>query len=386
MFLSLGVRLEVNIEAFNAVETVGNLTKHRRAPMVIPTEAGYRLIYVPAVSGESIANAYQRNLVELAKQLYQEPPLTIWDLRHEFSKFMDDKHLVPDLIKIINEAKDKKSRKKVNEDNVAEIKHNFEKIAILKSLVADVGGFLYTGNIPVKRTSKVYFSYLLPTYDTLETMAIEAQFHARHMPAETIASEIKDDKEAEQEVEAEGKEEQRGEKKQRKTQAQMIYYVEVASAVYGLTVALDIAGIGRTSLVRVENAVNQEERCKRIKTALGALASLFSGNGFGAKLSRFTPIKRVISAVAILSDPIAFMVTPSQYSNYIEDTIKRATEYCNVMIKLGLKPKVIAITLGKQLGATQCVQVINTNTVEKLFLEIIEKVEESMNLEPQNTQ
>jgi CRISPR-associated protein Csa2 len=61
--LSMSLRIEVNAEAFNAVETVGNLTKHRRAPMIIPTESGYRLIYVPAVSGESIANAYHRNLV-----------------------------------------------------------------------------------------------------------------------------------------------------------------------------------------------------------------------------------------------------------------------------------------------------------------------------------
>jgi len=78
--LSMSLRIEVNVEAFNAIETVGNLTKHRRAPMVIPTDEGHRLIYVSAVSGESIANAYQRNLVEATKIIYGSedltPPLT----------------------------------------------------------------------------------------------------------------------------------------------------------------------------------------------------------------------------------------------------------------------------------------------------------------------
>ncbi|MEM2826542.1 MAG: type I-A CRISPR-associated protein Cas7/Csa2 [Sulfolobales archaeon] len=367
MFLSIGARIEVNIEAFNAVETVGNLTKHRRAPMVVPTNAGYRLIYVPAVSGESIANAYQRNLVELAKHTYKvqgrNPPLTEWDLRHEFSKFMDNKHLIPELAEIVKEATSKKQEKKVSED-IVEIKHKFEKTAVEKSIVADVGGFLYAEDLPVKRTSRVYFGYLLPTYDTIETMAIEAQYHARQMPAETIASEAR---RTEQEAE--------GEEKRRRA-AQMIYYVEVASAVYGLTAALDISNIGKTSLVRVEDAVSSEERHRRIKVAIGALAALFSGSGFGAKLSRFTPVKKVVSAVALISNPAPFMVTPPQYPNYIEDSILRAANYCKTLQKIGLTPTVTAIAMGGQPKEAECVQVVKANTIEELFNKVLEKTEE----------
>ncbi|MEM1703510.1 MAG: type I-A CRISPR-associated protein Cas7/Csa2 [Zestosphaera sp.] len=366
MFLSLGARIEVNIEAFNAVETVGNLTKHRRAPMVVPTNTGYRLIYVPAVSGESIANAYQRNLVELVKHTYRakgiNPPLTEWDLRHEFSKFMDNKHLIPELAEIVKGATSKKQEKKVGED-IAEIKHKFEKTAVEKSIVADIGGFLYAEDLPVKRTSRVYFGYLLPTYDTIEAMAIEAQFHARHMPAETIASEAR-----RTEQEAEGEEERR--------RAQMIYYVEVASAVYGLTAALDIGNIGKTSLVRVEDAVSSEERHRRIKVAIGALAALFSGSGFGAKLSRFTPVKKVVSAIALISNPAPFMVTPPQYPNYIEDSILRAANYCKTLQKIGLTPTVTAIAMGGQPKEAECVQVVKASTIEELFNKVLEKTEE----------
>ncbi|HDD25667.1 MAG TPA: hypothetical protein ENF75_01075 [Acidilobales archaeon] len=97
MYLSIALRLHVNVEAFNAVETVGNVTKHRRAPLIVSTGGGYELVFVPAVSGEAIANAFQRNLVKATKLVYGaeglKPPLTPWDERYEFVKFMDGNHL-----------------------------------------------------------------------------------------------------------------------------------------------------------------------------------------------------------------------------------------------------------------------------------------------------
>ncbi|MEM1718256.1 MAG: type I-A CRISPR-associated protein Cas7/Csa2, partial [Thermosphaera sp.] len=57
MFLSIGVRFIANIEALNMAETIGNLSKHRKAPIIVPTREGYRVLYVPAISGESFAHA-----------------------------------------------------------------------------------------------------------------------------------------------------------------------------------------------------------------------------------------------------------------------------------------------------------------------------------------
>jgi CRISPR-associated protein Csa2 len=335
--LSMSLRIEVNAEAFNAVETVGNLTKHRRAPMIIPTESGYRLIYVPAVSGESIANAYQRNLVEATKIIYQSnPPLTQWDLRYEFSKFMDNSHLTQNLLKIV-QSKPK---------DITSAKHEFEKIAIRESIVADIGGFLYAEEaFPVKRTSRFYSGYMLPTYDSIEATAIEAQFHARHMPAEAGAG---------------------GQRA-----AQMIYYVEIASALYGVTIMLDIDGIGRTSLVKIEDAVDPGERANRVKAALAALQGLFLGVGFGAKLSRFMPVKRVISAVAIVTSPIATIASPAQVPTYIEDTESKILKLASTSESLGINTKYEIIAYG---GRPKDNKTKRASTAEEFFEFVIDSV------------
>lgn len=363
VFLSLAARLEVNVEAFNAVETVGNLTKHRRAPMVVPTDSGYRLVYVPAVSGESLANAYQRALVDVARVVYGnenlKPPLTEWDERYEFSKFMDNAHLTKSLRDILGlsgeeSGEAKRGRGKPSEQRafrqVQDLKHEFEKRAVVESIVADIGGFLYAEETPVKRTSRFYVGYLLPVYDAIDSLAIEAQFHARHMPAETV-----------KEVEGE----------ERARRAQMIYYVEVASAVYGLSFALDVTGIGVTSLVKLEEAVSREEKARRVRVALGALQSLFTGVGFGAKLSRFTPVKRVISAVATVSHPHPFVASPPQLSNYIRETVERALKYRSLVSKLGITPELRVVVYGEEVKGAE--EVLTSNTLEEFFEKVIDE-------------
>ena len=70
MFLSISARLLVNVEALNMVESVGNVVRHRRAPIIVPSQDKneYVLVYTPVISGENLANAYQRWLAQLAKQ------------------------------------------------------------------------------------------------------------------------------------------------------------------------------------------------------------------------------------------------------------------------------------------------------------------------------
>ena len=339
MFVSVGVRAVVNVEALNAVETVGNVTKHRRAPIVLKGDKGYRLIYVPAASGESLANAFQRNLVKAAKLIYGaeglKPPITEWDERFEFVKFMDKAHLTPALKKLVAGKA----------SNIPEAKHEFELQAIRESIVADVAGFLYAEEeLPVKRTSRLQVGYVVPTYDSIEAVAIEAQFHARHVPAEAGAG---------------------GQRA-----AQMIYYVEVASATYGITINLDVDGIGRTSLVRVEDAVDGDERARRVRASLLALAALLAGEGFGAKLSRFLPVKTVESAVASISTPVAFTVSPPQRPDYISDTAARAGQLREVLKKLGVESSVELIAYSKEVPEG----VVKAGSIEDLMLKVIDRV------------
>jgi len=340
VFLSIGARLIINVEALNAVETVGNVTKHRRAPMIVPEATGYRLVYVPAASGESLANAFQRNLVEAVKQIYAKDkvpcPLTPWDERCEFVKFMDRQHLTPSLSSIVDS---------IGKEPLMELKHRFEKTAIQESIVADVGGFLYAEeDLPVKRTSRVQFGYMLPVYDAVEHVAVEAQFHARHVPSEM------------------------GTGGQRP--AQMIYYTETASAVYGITINVDVDGIGKASLVKVSEVVSDDERRRRLKATLYALAGLFVGEGFGAKLSRFLPVRSVESMVAVISSPVAFTVSPPHYRGYMADTLERLKGIGSLTNRLGLSFSKEAFAY----GGAQREDVVRVGTVEELFSAVTDAV------------
>lgn len=307
VFLSLGLRFKANVEALNMSETVGNVTRHRRVPVIIGGNGGFRLVYVPAISGESLAHAYQANLVEVAKVLYDgKPPVDPWSLRGEFVKFTDRTHLTDTLKQIIASKK-----------SVEEKQHEFEKKAIEESIVADIGGFLYAENPPIRRTSVFQVGYAVPVEEYIKATAIEAQVHARQAIVGLTG-------EAER-------------------QAQMLYYVEVASAVYGVTFNIDFDGIGKTSMVRVEQVVSDEERRKRMKAAIGALALTLGEALFGAKRSRFNPILEVVDAVAVLSHPLGFTVSPPQKKDYIAETIMRAGKYKKLLESLGVKDSYVKI-------------------------------------------
>ncbi len=301
VFLSLGVRFKANVEALNMSETVGNVTRHRRVPVIVSEGDGFRLIYVPAISGESLAHAYQANLVEVAKVLYDgRPPLDPWSMRGEFVKFTDRAHLTDRLKSIIASKK-----------STEEKQHEFERTAIVESIVADIGGFLYAENPPVRRTSVFQVGYAVPVEEFIEATAIEAQVHTRQAVVGL-------------EAEAE-------------RQAQMLYYVEVASAIYGVTFNIDLDGIGKTSMVRVEQVVSGEEWKRRVKAAIGALALTLGETMFGAKRSRFNPVLEVLNAVVAISHPLGFTVTPPQKKNYIDETIARAKKYSELLGRLGVR-------------------------------------------------
>jgi len=340
MFISLSARLLVNVEALNAVESVGNLTKHRRAPLVLRAENGkYILTYVPAVSGETIAHAYQTHIVELAKLLYKEkPPLTEWDMRYEFVKFGDTEHLTSTLREVLNmKLKDQ------------EKKHLFEKKAIEESIVADIGGFMLAERLPVRRTSRFQVGYMVPVSEALEATAIEAQLHTRNVPAEVS-------KEAEE-------------------TAQMIYYVEVASTTYSLSFNIDLDGIGLTSLVKVEQAIPNEEKKLREKIAVAALQTLLTGTGFGAKLSRFKPIVKIENLALAMSEPVAFVVSPSFTKDYVETSILRARSTIETLGKLGIKEKIKVIVYGTDAPTVEGVGVKKVKYPEEAFLEVIRHLE-----------
>lgn len=322
MFLSIGLRFRADVEALNMAETIGDVSRHRRAPVLVRDKDAFKLIYVPVISGESIAHAIQYNLVKVAKPIYSgNPPIDPWSLRGEFIKFGDNNHLTPSLREIV------KNMKKMKPE---EFQHQFEKTAIRESIVADIGGFLYTAGTPVRRTSIFQVGYAVPVEEAVRQSMIEAQLHTRSGLSGIEAQGESRGKQADVE---------KGIQK-----AQMLYYVEIASSVYGLTINAEIDRIGRTSMIRIEDAVDEEEKARRIKAFIKALLVTLGEKQFGAKLSRFTPVMEPISAVAVISQPLPFTVTAPQKKGYIEETIKRAEKYTNILKTHGIEEKIKIIT------------------------------------------
>ncbi|EWG06385.1 MAG: CRISPR-associated autoregulator DevR family protein [Candidatus Aramenus sulfurataquae] len=279
------LRLLVNVEALNGVESVGNLVRHRSVPVVFRTARDYVIRYVPAVSGESIAHAYQYELVQLA--LAKNLPISNLSKQGEFVKFADNNFL--DGIKPPSGPEDAR---------------RFEVDVMLADVVADVGGFMYAGDNPVRRSSRFYVGYMIPALDGEEIPSqLEAQFHVRYSQS---------------------------------TQKHAIFNVEVGSALYTVTFALDEQTIAIPSnpipsnpgkQVNGEDALAQQRK-DRVEIAVKALSVLFNV-GFGGKRSRFLPSAKLQSAVVTFTD-FPFIPEPGHSKTYIKDTVERMKKAANL--------------------------------------------------------
>jgi CRISPR-associated protein Csa2 len=343
VYVSLAGRVRANIEALNMTETIGNVSRRRRAPYVLKIEDGYKLVYVPVISGESIAHAYQANLVEATKLIYSKEgisplPIDQWAERNEMIKFTDEKHLINELQEVVNKGKGK-----IKSEDVEKIQHEFEKVAIQKSIIADIGGFLYAEKpISVRRTSLFQAGYVTPVEDAITEAVIEAQMHARQVAVGLKTGE--------------------GEIKGEEREAQMLYYVEVASAVYGIIMQLDLSSIGVTSMVKKEEVVDKQEKNRRVKAALLALAMTMGLQLYGAKRSRFNPILDIESLVGVVSKPLPLTPLPPQRKDYIDLTVQKAKNAMKLLEKFGIDGKAVMISYGKEVEG-----VIVAATPEEFF-------------------
>lgn len=359
MFISLGLRFLCNVEALNMVESIGNVSKHRKAPIVVPTDSGFRLLYVPSISGETIGHGYQQALVDEALILYgTAAPVDEWSRRGEFIKFADMRHMTDSIKKMMTEAKDSKKK-----DDTPERKHRIESEVIRSSIIADIGGFLIAEGVPVKRTSCFQVGYALPVFDALEATAIESQFHVRHVPSESREEQKQGQKSPEESSE-------KTDSRQPERAGQMIYYVELASAIYGLTFNLNVDAIGRTSMIKVEEVVN--DRMQRIKVALAALSRVFTTGGFGAKRSRYLPVEEVLTAVVSVSKVRPFTVSPPHYASFAEDTVRRRDAMLEMLKKFNMWDDVVIYGYSKEKPLPD--SVVKANSFEEVLSKVAEQV------------
>ncbi len=306
VFLSLGLRAVVNVEALNMVESVGNIIRHRKVALVYRRGDSYLVRWVPAVSGESMAHSYQAWLADLAEK--RKLPVCEYCKKHEFVKHADvsvfgfEKWEQELASEISSSSKKAKGESKAAAPDALKLMDSIERRIVENCVVEDIGGFLYAGETPVKRTSRFASSYMVPSLDNVERATIETQFQVRHAPTAS----------------------------QKWEQAQMIYNVEVGSAIYAWSFYIDLSQIGCASMVTKECFIKPENRRARIELAIDALALMLDTKIFGAKQSRFAPIIDYEIVVATVSDPLPFTVSPPAIGlEFVEDTIKRAKAFTN---------------------------------------------------------
>jgi len=283
IWLSLSMRAKVSNEALNMVEAVGNYIRRRRAPIPVlrSSERGseFVVVYAPAISGETIAHAWQEWIAYIA----QSKGLRICDrcAQGYFIKRGDAVGRIQD-------------------------PDAYEVDAIKSCVVEDVGGFLAPTEPPVKRTSRIYTGYAIPSLMDLDASAIEPQMHARHAPPAAIL-------------------------KGGQVKPQMLYTVETASAVYAFQFSVDISGIGRQSYASRSLVVGIDEKKKRVETVIEALYQVAAQGMMGAKRTRFDPYYSVLSAVASVSVGIAFNATPAHSEDYVVQTAERAKSVLGIL-------------------------------------------------------
>lgn len=312
MFVSIGVRALINVEALNMVESVGNVTRHRTVPVVMHMDGRYIVRWVPAISGEALAHRYQVELVKLVKSSDGcKERLDYWSEQGEFLKHFDIvnfygndnikrrlKEWERSLVEMVQKMLAQEN--KLSYQNIVEL----ERIVVTNSVVEDVAGFLITQG-PVKRTSNVAFSYAVPTLDALESGAaqLDVQLQVRHAPqAEALRP------------------------GGYQTPVQAPYYVQIASAVYGLTVNLNLGGIGVLSTTGEEV---KDDKCPpqiRRRLAIEALEPVLDLD-FGAKRSRYNPHGYVELALAVVAKrPIQVSPPTLRFDEFVDGTLERAKE------------------------------------------------------------
>lgn len=281
LFLALSARVLVDLESMNMAGSVGNVTKHRRAPVVINTESGFKLLQVPVVSGMSLAYSYQYLLAQVAKD--NNLPVTDMSLLGYFMKFSDD-NIIKNYYKEIGKLP----------DDVCKA----EKTLVEKDVVADIGGFLYTDG-GIKRNSRFSFSYMMPAIDALKAGAVglTPQIHVRFSPKA-----------------------EKGE--------QAIIYVENGSALYTLSFILDASGISKLDMCRAlggsDKDLGTDVRKKRFNAAISALIAMLGNGIIGAKRARNLPHYEVQSAVIVVSKNFAPIVpSPAHDPKYLAETSER---------------------------------------------------------------
>jgi len=289
VYVSVRGRIWLQAEAANMVESIGNYVKHRRVPIMIKEQGSWLTFFVPAISGESVAHNYQVILAEELKK--NGGDVCKYCERGIFLKSTNSEVYEEVIGKAPSKSKDKKGQLEI----IDEIEHSI----VSKCGVEDIGGFLYAEQPNVKRTSSFSTGYLIPVREALKIVSIDPQLHSRYALGTKFVKA------------GEG------------AAGQMIYYVELSSALFCFSFDLDTRFIGKYTF-HVDkygsNIISEEKISKRTVASLDALKRLLIEFPIGAKRTRFNPSDLRWDSIAIaVSDD-----TWTMLSSFTQDYQERA--------------------------------------------------------------
>jgi len=319
VFVSIGLRLRVEVEALNMVEALGAYTRHRTASVFKKVakngSVAYKLVTAPAVSGQSIANGYMRELVELARyyKLAVCDECSAYELRGGFTKHGTSKQVTHDEL-------------------------------VRNCVVEDLTGFMVP-DAGLRRTSPVMFSYMVPDLESAKAM-VDPQFHVRY---DFI------------------------------TKEHQPFTIESGTAIYMVMIAIDVDRIGK--LERGEYLPDRDRRVEIALRGLAALFEGLGYGAKKARYLPIEEVVGCVAAVS--SPIPFMVSPPRVYGggdNYLNDTIKRASKYVEALRQIdeaitilyfdkeGLKPSASA-NEGKE-----GLEIVKAETL----IDVIEKVLESI--------
>jgi len=285
MFVRFAGRLLINVASLNAQGASGtNYIEITKVPIVLERNCGIIVEEVPAISGNMLKHYHFVHLVDLLKTSNcNKDKLSEYDSRYVAYRFKENKE------ESINGNK---------------IDLTDEKTVIQNFAIADIHGYLIP-KPPSRRESIVKFSFAIPCEDAINK-AVEISAVTQNRVVIDSDGKIEGDE-----------------------QAMMVFKRQYASALYGFASTFDAYYVGRPQSNPKQLVVQGDERKERAKLAVLAYINLLGGVS-GANTSRGLPAIEVRELIAVTSNRPIPMAKHGFYRDYIEETIKIASEFSKV--------------------------------------------------------
>ncbi|MEM0010521.1 MAG: DevR family CRISPR-associated autoregulator [Nitrososphaeria archaeon] len=316
MFIKLTARLFVNVHELNNEASVGTFTDIRKIKLV---NSKNEVNEVTAISG----NMLKRYHFVYVKRLLEQMG---YDKFCQYCKREESWRLASEDTRL---KRPEKKAKKASERMKASLESfiESEKNIITSCAIEDIHGYLSPiQGFPIKRDSRVRFSWLVPCEDSQE--AVVTVLHNRVAKVLEIKPEKPEgEKSSEEEasVQPEGKKSSEEKKKEDKEEAvqMMAFYKQYASAIYAFSSSIDLGRIGVSdyTMKTVEGLKEDELNARKLAT-LKAYMALMQGET-GASLSRALPIVKPLECLIIASEfPALPNLVSSYYTDYKEENLK----------------------------------------------------------------